>query len=265
MLISAILFPIFILIGTFTNLLISILIFFLISLTFFGIIGGIWLWAYLGESDLFKGEITIFPKIIGIISIIGLGIFTFFSFKVAFSEDIFLINQIIKNGTILLFFMCFYFIGYLISIWNPKEISQSESHKFKIKWKLSLIVFSILGLYCVIVFGILYIQFYNSLFLREQFQFNLMIFLLAGIGFALGWLFWEHLGELNLINGDFQKVLKIFSIISFIPLVILSILGLLILNSWDFYQKRLIILGYSLFIYLMFTYFIGLLISIFRK
>jgi hypothetical protein len=231
------------------------LIFFIIALAPIGIVGGIWLWDYLGKSDLFRRGFTIFPKIFSVIGIIGLGIFTYMGFDVSFSGDLTLIDQITQMGTLLLFFMCWYFIGYLISIWNPKEIETQESQKFKIKWKLSLMVFGVLGIYCLVIFLILYFP-SPSLFLY---------FIMAGVGFALGWIFWEHIGELDLLKGEFHKALKIMSILSTIPLVILVILGFMTINTWDFGLKRIVILGYCLFIYLMWTYLIGLAISIFKK
>lgn len=116
-----ILFPIFITIGFFTNFFLSILIYLLIMLTPVGIIGGIWLWEYLGSSDLFKKGLSIFPKIIGFFGVIALGIFTIASFYVSFNGNLTLLSQIVQMGTNLMWFMCWYFVGYLISIWRPKK------------------------------------------------------------------------------------------------------------------------------------------------
>ena len=81
----------------------------------------------------------------------------------------------------------------------------------------------------------------------------------------MGWVFWEHLKETNILTGEFLKVLKRFSIIFEIPLVILMVLGIysnLVINSLI---DRILLISYLLLFYLMATYFIGLLLEIINK
>ena len=71
-----------------------------------------------------------------------------------------------------------------------------------------------------------------------------------------------------LLNGWKKKRnVKLFIAIgiAFSIVPILLILGFLTINTCNFELKKAIVLGYSLFVYLMFTYFLGLVIAVFRK
>ncbi|MHA1785212.1 MAG: hypothetical protein ACTSX4_01495 [Candidatus Helarchaeota archaeon] len=220
-----------------------------------GILGGIWLWDELSSSNLFKSGIPIYVKIIGVISILIFFVFIGAGFYLFYAGDEELLRLIVGQGTLLMTFAVFYNIGYLISIWNPiiKDENQEVSKGFKIKKKLSLIV---LGIMCIYVI---------SVFIIFQISLIFQYLALGGIGFGLGWIFWEHLKETDVLSGSFHKLLKILSIIFEIPIFILMVLGIITNYFPDIFLTNVILLSYLLLFYLMAAYFIGLMLEIIKK
>lgn len=217
---------------------------------------------------------------IGIIAILIFVIILAGGLKIYLVNDSTQINGIIDIGTKLMFFVAFYNLGYLISIWNiKKEITPSsnpnenldekseEKNKpksrlnfpFKIKKRLSIIVISMICIWIVISLFIAYSI--DGIWFSNLFKYLAT----AGIGVGLGWIFWEHLKESNMLSGDFLKNLKLFSVLFEIPIIIFTILGIYFVKEGLTQYNQYLLLGYLLLFYLMATYFMGLLYETLKK
>ena len=255
-----VLLPVFVIIGFFTDLLSFSVIYIMIWLSYLGILGGKWLWKELTSSEIFKSGVPLVVKIIGSMVLLILFVFIGIGFFLFYNGEETLVRQIVQQGTILMLYIAFYNIGYLISIWKPLENPiESEKATFKIKKKLSLIVLIVIIIYVLSCFVIL-------LFITgEMFSIFFQYMALGGFGLALGWIFWEHLKESDILSGKFLNDLKILSVIFEIPVVIVMILGIIsniiILPLLD----KFILLSYLLLFYLMAAYFIGLMSETMKK
>lgn len=259
-------FPIFLIFGLITNLCISLLLFLLVPAFLTGIHGGIWLWDHLASAEVFKEG---FPLLIKIICGVFLGLmtcFVVFGFSQIFIAPPHLIRQILELATFVLFFMCFYFLGYLIVIFIPSRGNESESsQKFEIDWKKSMII---MGIFSVVLLPSLLITFFTNILLSFEAVFTLIsmfIVFSCEFGFTLAVLFWIHLRKTDMLKGEFLKTLKIFSVGSFIPLPFLLIGGIisLTLNLHTLIQIEL--LAIHVFIFWMFSYFIGLFYAVLKN
>ncbi|MCP4760766.1 MAG: hypothetical protein GY870_03225 [archaeon] len=252
--------PICLIIGFLTNIILLLVIYFMIPLTFFGVIGGRWLWEQLASSDIFRSGIPIYVKSVGFVAIAIFLIFILEGFYIYLIEENAIIIQIVQSGTQLMYFVAVYNIGYLISIWNPTVEEKKDGEiEFKLKKKLNLQVLSCISIWILLSFII-------SIIITQNFTSILFLYLATGgAGMAIGWIVWEHLKETDMLSGEFLKTLKILSIGFEIPVILLFILGFIadFLQIDEFY--RLILLGYILIFYLMVVYFLGLLIEVIKK
>lgn len=253
----------FLVIGFFSDLLISMILYLLVILTYIGIKGGSWLWVRLASSPSFKKGIPWYIKMIGLIAISIFMVILVGGVKIFLVNNPYQINRIIDAGTKLMFFLAFYNIGYLISIWNLKigsvESKNPLNVSFKIKKRLTILVISIILIWIILS---LIIGFsIDRIWFSDIFKYLAM----AGISLGLGWIFWQHLKELNMLSGTFLKYLKLFSILFEIPIIILTILGIYFMNAGLTLYNQFLLLGYLLLFYLITMYFIGLLYETIKK
>ncbi|MHA1148594.1 MAG: hypothetical protein ACTSR8_10155 [Promethearchaeota archaeon] len=214
----------------------------------------------MSNSDIFNSGVPIYIKIIGFISLSIFILFIGFGFYLFFTGSNALIHRILEQGTLLMTYAVFYNIGYLISIWKPIDVIDSDNNvEFEIKLKLSLWVLGIMGLYLIVCFFLFF-------FLTKEFlSIFFVYFSLGGAGLGVGWIFWEHLKETSIFTGKFLRQLKILSIIFEISLIVLMIIGIyshFVLNSL---LDKILLISYLLLFYLIATYFIGLLWEIITK
>ncbi len=248
-------------IGIFTDILFLSIMYIMFLLTIFGIWGGKWLWKQLASSEKFKSGVPIYIKIVGCLAIVIFMVFIISGINLFYNGEASLIREIIQHGTMLMVYITFYDIGYILSIWKPIDDEQKvEQTKFIIKKRLSLIVSIFIAIYILISFFV--ILFITGEFLSQLFQHVVM----GGVGFALGWIFWEHLKETRMLSGKFLKDLKLMSVIFEFPLVFLMVLGLFSVYSHSTLTlDKIILLGYILLFYLLAAYFIGLMLEVMKK
>ncbi len=260
MLSCVILLIIFIIIGIYTDIIFIPIAITLISLTIGGIIGGKWLWKKLASSDIFKSGVPIYIKIIGCIFLIGLIVFVALGFIILFTGDATLIREIVQQSMMLLLFGTLYNAGYLLSIWKPTPIPNDASlQTFKLQKKKIVLVGIITSVYVLTCFLLAFV-------LTETLISIYFLYLtFAGIGFSMGWIFWEHLKETRVLSGNFLTNLKLLSVGFELALVALTILNL-VANSLNIpIIDRFALLSLLLLLYLSIAYFIGLTSEIIRK
>ena len=183
LLISLGLFPVFMILAIFIDLVLFLTIYIMIWLSIGGIYGGIWLWKEMANSDLFKDGVPIYVKIFGIVGLAIFFIFIGFGFYIFYFGDYLFIQQIVQQGTILMVFAVFYNIGYLISIFmKSAENTVDKESGFNIKVKLSLITLGIIGVYLITCFVIFLV------ITQELFSLGFIYFGLAGAGLGIGWI-----------------------------------------------------------------------------
>lgn len=232
----------------------------MILLTLIGVWGGVWLWKELSSANMFESGVPIYVKIIGSMGLVVLIAFVTFGFLIFYQGDQILIRAIIEQGTKLMYFVAIYDIGYLISIWKPfDEKDKSEGSTFKIKTKQVVFTISILTVYLVICFIIIY------LITKELFSLIFQYFAIGGVGACLGWIFWEHLKETQVLSGELLKNLKIVSVIFEIPVIFIAIIGIisniLLIPQMDSF----VLLCYLFLFYLLVAYFMGLTSQTIKK
>jgi hypothetical protein len=259
---------------------VTLIIFFIpfIVLTYYGIVGGRWLWKSLASSNIFQSKMSIITKLVGIISLGIFFVFIVVGIQIFIISDTASINFIVDNGTKMMFFATFYNIGYLISIRKPtksitpdkpqENVSSNGNNRFKFKTKsikkgLLLLGISI-GLFGLVDLG-LNILFLDNVILQESFNTIKIYFLLGSISIFLGWIFWEHLKESNMLVGAFYKMLWKLSIIFEIPVAALTFIGILMSTLQILTMNPYILLGYLLLFQLMWAYFLGLMIETIKK
>lgn len=245
----------------------SILLYITILVSAIGYVGGVWLWEYLASSELIKGKLMRIIKIVGIFALLGFVTFICISIYIAFYGDFILLNSIVTNANYLLLFMFTYFLGYLLSIWNPtpeSEIQEESQKRFQLErevikkvGKIALPVAGI-GSVLIVIVGLIIGDLIPYLFYCG-------IYLLVILGFCLGYLVWEHLKKSDLLKGEFQKKLKWISIASTIVLGGLMVYGFWVVSLMKIVLYQELILYYTIFIICMFFYFLGLYVSVIKS
>lgn len=260
--ISLIPLPILLTIGIFVDIILFSVIYLMIPLTVFGIWGGIWLWKELANSDYFKKGVPIFAKIFGIVAVVIFFVFIGVGFYLCYFGDPALIMSIVDMGTKLMFFVAVYNVGYLISIWKPFESGNQEKTGFKIQKKKSL--FTIIAISAWAGISVL-LTFTLFMYMFSNYLTILLYLVVGGLALGLGWIFWEHLKETNMLSGDFLKMLKILSIVFEAPVILLTVLGMISGVLQDIFLFRIILLIYLLLFTLMAGYFLGLIIEVVKN
>lgn len=252
--------PVSIILGVMTDVIMGIIIFSMILLTVLGYIGGIWLWKELKSSDLFKSGVPLPVKIISPLGFIVLILFTVSGFFLLYGDNASLIQAIVQQGTNLMIFIASYNVGYLISIWKPAlSLENGVKHQFTIKWKLGFIVIGFIMVFIVVMI-ISSVLFTGMILSRE-----ILYITLSVIGTPVGWLFWEHLKETQILKGELLKNLKVLSIIFIFPIIIVSITGIFALAMSDLILFKTVLLTYLLLFQLMTAYFLGLVVEIIKE
>ncbi len=262
LIISLITLPILLIIGIFVDIILFSVIYLMIPLTIFGFWGGIWLWEQLATSDYFKKGAPIIAKVVGTVAIATIFFFIVAGFYLCYFGDIALIISIVNLGTMLMFFVAIYNVGYLISIWKPFESGNKDKSGFKIQKKKSLILIIVV---CAWILFSLLLTFTIFISITGNYFTILIYFVIGGVAPGVGWIFWEHLKETNLLSGDFLKTLKILSITFEAPVILLTILGFISNFLQDIFLFRIILLIYLLLFQLMVGYFIGLISQVLKN
>jgi len=254
--------PIFIVLGVLVDFILFSVIYLMIPLTVFGIWGGIWLWKELANSDYFKKGTPIFAKIFGVVAIVIFFVFIGAGFYLCYFGDQALIISIVDLGTKLMFFVAVYNVGYLVSIWKPFEGEGQDKAGFKIQKKKSLYTLIAIGAWAGIS---LILTFTLFIYMYSDYLTLLQYLIMGGLALGLGWIFWEHLKETNMLSGDFLKMLKFLSLLFEAPVILLTVLGLVSNVLQDIFLFRIILLIYLLLFQLMAGYFIGLISQVIKN
>ncbi|MBD3350799.1 MAG: hypothetical protein GF364_04855 [Candidatus Lokiarchaeota archaeon] len=242
----------------------------MVIFTLIGLIGGRWLWQRLSSSSIFVKGIPSYIKLIGIVAISIFFLILVIGFKFFFSENEIQIGNIVGTCTRLMFFITAYNAGYLLSIWQEKSKEKAKNtleyknlseklFEFKIKKKpvITFILFIIIWIAASsFIIYLIYNNLENSIYFYT---------ISAGVGFAIGWVFWEHLKQTKELFGSFLESLKLVSIIFELVVIVILVIGMWIEYTGlkEFYKYAL--LGYLLLFYLMGAYFLGLLVETFKK
>ncbi|MHC1590687.1 MAG: hypothetical protein ACXQS8_01235 [Candidatus Helarchaeales archaeon] len=230
-----------------------------------GFHGGTWLWGYLRTSDIFKNGFPSIFKVMGVIFSTCLLVALIIGF---FLTLVCLPAITISSASLMipgLWFMLFYFLGYLITIWNPDERDVQQETKFQIEKKKSLIIIGIF--FVVLIISLLTVHslaFFGLLLTSLLFSVESMI-ILAEVGFTLAVLIWIHVLKTNLLKGSFLKKLKLLSMISFLPIIFLLAVGAFGMLVNSVIITRYFLLGLNVFLFWMFSYFVGLNLAMIKS
>jgi len=259
-------FPIFLIGGIFTNLAVAMILYLLIPAFETGVHGGIWLWDYLATSNLFEKGFPPVVKVLAGFFLVSLLIFLIIGFSQSFIAPVSFMLIVVDMITSTLWFMLFYFLGYIITIWVPNDSSESEqASQLSIEWKKSLIL---LGIFAVILLTSLIIALPIVILLvfPPELIFRIVFTIFSGeLGFILAVLVWMHVRKTNLLQGQFLQKLKLFSIGSLIPIPILIAGGMISLVLGSPVLLQIELLSVNLFLFWMFSYFVGLFYALLKK
>ena len=226
-----------------------------------GVIGGRWLWKMVKGSPSLK-NVILFITIIGSIGILFCSLLAIMGDFIFFIGNESVARTYVMAATLAMLFGTCYNIGYLVSIWNYTSVEEHELLiHFDINKKMCLIVTGTVILYIILVFiackclVALHIINQESVCLLRK-------YLLCGIGIFIGWIVWEHLKPILHFNPTFHRKLRLYSIIFTFIIGILALLGCTELYKNDMSSLKCISLKYSLLVYILAGYFIGLVYEV---
>jgi len=243
----------------------AVLFYAVIIVSFLGFCGGLWLWENLSTSKLIMGVKSAIKRAYLLISI-GLAIGISFCVYTVLNCDLTCLKQIIVIWEYLLLFLLCYMGGVIYSIWKPSSVSkanQTSSAEFPdwifIKRVLKTFIKAV-GLFSLVFLlgGILFGEIIAPLLMWGSLA-------LCFFGFSLGYLVWEHLKKANVIEGKFQKQVKLIN--GIIPIVVGGLWGYSIwVNSIPaIHLFRELILYYSIFLSGVVFFSIGLCVAIIKS
>jgi hypothetical protein len=176
-----------------------------VALAIGGFIGGTWLWKKMAESPIWE-QMRKCVKIIGCGGTTGLFAVVIFLVWRMETQPPEYFRQCIPCINIGPWFLFFYMLGCDASILRPEPEEMKAPHgnekstlKFHIKWdllrkELFASTIAIAPAVALLLFSRIVIQVFE-------------MWVTAAVGFAMGFLFWEHLKETGIVTGPFKRQL----------------------------------------------------------
>jgi hypothetical protein len=234
-----------------------------VLLALVGFTGGIWFWQKMAESPLWE-QIRRWLKVLGVCGALSFFASVIYLVWMMETQPAGSILKLIFTMNTFSWFLCFYVLGYDVSILRHipegiKDSNRKEISPFKYPIKLGLllrVLFTALFLIAPAV-GLLLLSMIS--------KYVFMMWVAGIVGFTMGFSIWEHLKETGVITGTFKHRLVILSFIATIIIGCTVGYGFYV----DFWARnpesiQILLMSMVLFIGSMAGYMLGLCVVAFR-
>lgn len=234
-----------------------------VALALIGLLGGIWFWQTMAESPNWE-QIRRCLKILGpsgALSLFAILISLVWMIETQTTE---VIRKFVPAMNIFSWFLCFYMLGYDVSILLPRSEEMKAPHRnekgtFKchIKWDLlRKVLFAII---------ILIVPAVVLLLLSKISIYVFGMWVVGVVGFAMGFFFWEHLKEADVITGYFKRWLVILSLLTTVAIGFIAGFGFYVdFSAGDPESIRIFLVTFMLLIWGVAWYMLALCVVAFR-
>jgi hypothetical protein len=234
-----------------------------VVLALVGLMGGLWLWGKMAESQSF-------PQIRRCLKIVGLcGASLLFAFVILLvwkmeTQPLEFFRQYISCINILSWWVSFYMLGYDASILRPEPKEMKAPHgngkstmKFHIKWDLlKKELFA-----TIIAIGLAVVLLLFSMISIQVFK----MWVASVVGSAMGFSFWEHLKETFIFTDTFKHWLVILSLVTTVAIGCIAGYGVYVgFSAWNPASTTILLVSTILFYECLAWYMLALCVVVFR-